>query len=369
MNVLIAADYSTPASGNFIASCVELGRTLKGNGDNLTFIFPENQNTLSGHSWVHWLEREGFQVYLTQKNKPDKQILAFLKEIIERHDIEILHIHFGLFHHTVINHTGALGVKILIHDHMDFAAGSNLTKQKAHCLARSMLYRKNAIAIASVNPQKNNAYLFARHWYIPNGLSLIRNVTKSATREECRRELGIAPDEKVCMFLGWDVHRKGLDIAVKAISEIRKDDPNMLLGVVGLGDPPKQERLQFIADSTSIDPNSSWIKYFPSREDMFAYHRAVDVYLSASRSEAFSYGILEAISQNTPVAVSDIKGTSWCYRYEKAVAYPTEDAKACARAVRQALALGRAPSNADEIVKDYAIEKWCEQMINIYKAL
>ena len=29
MNILIAADYATPQSGNFIASCVELGRILK----------------------------------------------------------------------------------------------------------------------------------------------------------------------------------------------------------------------------------------------------------------------------------------------------------------------------------------------------
>ncbi len=65
MNILIAADYATPASGNFIASCVELGRTLIKNGDNLSFIFPKNANTLSCDSWVHWLEKENFNVYLT----------------------------------------------------------------------------------------------------------------------------------------------------------------------------------------------------------------------------------------------------------------------------------------------------------------
>lgn len=50
MNILIAADYATPASGNFVASCIELGLTLKNRGDNLFFIFPENSNTTSSAS-------------------------------------------------------------------------------------------------------------------------------------------------------------------------------------------------------------------------------------------------------------------------------------------------------------------------------
>ena len=315
------------------------------------------------------MEKEGFKVYLTSKNKSDDEILTFLKTTIENHKIDILHIHFGMFHRIVINHTKELPVKVLIHDHMDFAEGSNRIKQKIRCAAQSLIYRKNKVAIASVNPKKDSAYCFARHWYVANGLSFIRNTDKSEAREEVRSGLGISPDEKVCLFLGWDVHRKGLDIAVKAVNEIRKNNPNVLLGVIGMGDPPNQERLSFISDNTGIDPSSPWIKYFPNRENMFDYHRAVDVYLSASRSEAFSYGILEAISQNTPVAVSDIKGTSWCHQYSKAVIYSTEDYMACADAINRALLLGRSESNADEIVRDYSIEKWYTQMIEVYKKL
>ena len=369
MNILIAADYATPTSGNFVASCVELGRSLNKTGDKITFIFPENNNSLAEHSWVHWLEREGHTVYLVKRNLTDEQSISFLKPIIEEHKIDILHVHFGLFHRTAVNRRKELGVKVLIHDHMDFPAGCNMAKQKIRCAAQSLRYRKNGIAIASVNPQKDQAYCFAQHWYIPNGLSLLRNVSHSAFREECREELGIAPQEKICLFLGWDVYRKGLDIAVKAVSKIRETDPTMLLGIVGMGDPPNPDRVKFILDTTGINPESSWIRYLPSREDMFAYHRAADVYLSASRSEAFSYGILEAISQNTPVAVSGIKGTNWCHKYSKSVVYPTEDADACAEAIKKALSMGQNASNAQEIVEVYSIQKWCERMIQVYKKL
>ena len=369
MNVLIAADYATPASGNFIASCVELGRYLKNKGDNLFFIFPENANTLSEGSWVKWLEREGFVVELTTKDKTESQKLDFLKSFIKKYNIDILHIHFGFFHHTVNSFAGELGVKILVHDHMDFSVEGSVFKQKIRCGLTSLIYRKNKITVVSVNPQKDSSYVFARHKYVPNGLSLLRNVSVSASRDECRAEIGITPDEKLCLFMGWDIYRKGLDIAVRAVNELRKDNPKILLGVVGMGSLPSSDSLKIISERTGIDPNSDWIRYLPSREDMFAYHRAADAYLSASRKEAFSYGILEAISQNVPVAVSDIKGTSWCHDYDKVVIYSTENHKDCADAINNAIALGNSPSNYRKIVDEYSVGIWCERIYKIYQEL
>lgn len=369
MNILIAADYATPQSGNFIASCVELGRMLKNKGHNIFFAFPRNQNTTSEGSWVDWLKKEGFPVQIVEKNITEQQTLTVLKDLISLYSIDILHIHFGMFHHVAINNAARLGVKILVHDHMDFAAGTSRAKQKAYCLVRSIIYRKNGVAVASVNPLKNKAYLFARHWYIPNGLSLVRNVPTSASREECRESLNIMPSQKVCMLLGWDLYRKGLDIAIKAVQKLREEDESVILGIVGIGNSPDPKCLKFIIDTTGVDPKSSWIRYFSSTEDMFAYHRAVDIYLSASRSEAFSYGILEAISQNTPVAVSNIKGTRWCHCYNKAIIYSTEDIDACASAIKRGLKIGRAPSNADDIIEKYSIEKWCNQILAVYESL
>ncbi len=366
MNILIAADYATPASGNFVASLVELGRLLKREGSTLTLIFPENHNTTSEDSWVNWLKSEGHTVYLASREQTEEEQLSLLRSVIGAHNIDILHIHFGMFHHAVMSHTKELGVKILVHDHMDFPAGANMKKQRLRCAAQSLRYRLLGVAIASVNPEKDSAYFLAKHWYAPNGLSLERNVTHSATRDEVRAELGLAADESMCLFLGWDLYRKGLDIAINAVAEIRKSYPKMLLGVVGVGNPPSEACRRFIKEHTDIDPNSDWIRYLNSREDMFAYHRGVDVYLSASRSEAFSYGILESISQNTPVAVSDIKGTSWCHSYSKAAIYSVESVTECAQAILHALEMGRAESNANDIVSAYSIEKWCNRVNEIY---
>ena len=367
MNILIAADYSTPASGNFIGSLIDLGRDLKKDNHNLYFIFPEAPNTLSENSWVHWLENEGFKVYLT-KHKVGDEALAFLKSVIGENNIDILHLHFGMYHRIVSDHAKLLGVKIFVHDHMEFNPEVSLAKQKFYCALTSLKYKMNNISIVCVNQRKCKSYLFAKRFFIPNGISFSRNVTTFATREEMRNRIGLKDNQKLCLFLGWHLHTKGVDVAFKAIEKLSKSNPDIVLGIVGYSGNPSDDKLNSIKEFTGVDPRSSFIKFLESTDDIFAYHKAADVYLSASRTESFSYAVLEAISQHTPLVVSDIPATVWAHSYDKTFVYPTEDYNLCAKAIEQAIQLDRnAPSNSNEFVEKYSIENWCTAIKNIYE--
>lgn len=344
---------------------------MRNKGNEVYFLFPESRNG-GGYTWTDWLQRNGFPVTLVKDQTPVEEVLVVLRDLIQRHNIKIVHTHFGLYHKLLISNAATLGVKLLVHDHMDFSPEGNIQKQKLRSLIFSGVYRLKGIHVVSVMELKSKAYcLCGKKYshYVPNGLSLRRNVPKEVTREERRAELGIAENEKLCLLLGWDKYRKGMDIAVKAVAKYRENDPNLHLGIIGVGCPPWQSTVDWISEITGIDASCEWLHFFPSFEDMFACHRAADVYLSASRKEAFSYGILEAISQNTPVVVSDIEGTNWATRYNKSVAYPVEDIDACADALRQALEMGRKPSNQDELLSQYSISIWCDRIMNIYESL
>jgi len=180
--------------------------------------------------------------------------------------------------------------------------------------------------------------------------------------------LGISPEEKAVLFLGWDLRRKGLDIAIRAIERLRDRGENAVLAVIGLGKGGEvcTSAADYVSRTTNIDPHTAWIRYLDAEEDMFSVHRAADVFLSSSRSEAFSYGIIEAISQNVPVVVSDIKGTGWSWEYDKAFVYPVEDDLACADAIEKAIEAGASPSNRDSLCSKYSIEKWCNRIISAY---
>ena len=370
MNVLIAASYKAPQGGNFIPSLLELSLLLREQNHNVFFIFPKSENASKQGSWCDWIQSHGFTVYLIDKDAQTSALADELIGIIQKHDIQILHTHFGIYNKVIQRFGRKLPVKILVHDHFGFACDKKKTiKQIARNMALSLSSRMAGIHVAAVNKAVADSFLFAKSWHVPNGLSMMRHVESSKTREETRTMWGIRDEEKICLMLGWSLGIKGLDVAVKAVAKCRQRMPEVSLCIVGFGSTPKQKVLDYISEHTDVDPRSDWIHYWDDTEDMYSYHRAADVYLSASRTEGFSYGVLEAISQNTPVVLSDIKGTRWAYAYNHAFAYPVEEPSACAQCIEKALQVGRSDSNYETILGAYDIKIWCQRILHIYETM
>lgn len=364
MNILIAANYGAPKSGNFIASLIALARKIRKEGSNVSFVFPKQTD------WINWFIDEGFEIRIF--NPEDKTVdeqFAWLNEIIKKDSIDIVHTHFGMFRKAILNNRKEIKkVKVIVHDHMDLYMGTNYALQRLGFVFISFIYLLKNISVITVNKRKKINYFFLKNkWFIPNGLSLERHLSHSATREESRTELNLSPNEKVCFLLGYDLKGKGLDIALKAIEKCRETDKNIILGIIGAGElAPTECTKDFIRTETGIDPNEPWIRFFKSHEDMFAVHRAIDVYISASRKEAFSYGLLEAISQNTPIVVSDINGTKWSSEFSNSHFYPVENPDKCSEAIFEALKCGRCESNYKTVVSHYSVDTWCDKILEVY---
>lgn len=372
MNVLIAADYRTPCSGNFAASILELAERMRVAGNTVVFLFPDNGK--GGYTWSQWMERRGFSVHLMNMDLSRDEKVAVLERIVCTHNIGLIHSHFGFCHRILVTCRKRLhNVKVLFHDHMDYSAEYSLQKQQFHTLLRSAIYRLHGIGVVSVMEKKHKGYRFVSpkcNWYVPNGLSLLRNVTQQVTREQLRENLGFSDKDKICLVLGYNKYGKGLDVAIKAVALCREKDSTIHLAVIGVGCPPYESTVDWIQKMTGIaTADCEWLHFLPSFEDIFTLQRSIDVFLSASRQEAFSYAVLEAISQNTPVVLSDVPGTKWACKYNKSFIYPVEDEKACADAIQRALNTGRIASNGGELVTQYSMDIWCNRMIEIYQKL
>lgn len=362
MNILIAAYYTAPFGGNFIGSMQDLALKIREKGDNIVFLFPLLQS--GKRPWVHWLENSGYQVILADLNAKEEQQIEFLRDVLDKNQIDLIHLHFDMYFGLVMHHSEVFAkCKVLIHDHMGYSTGHSIIKQRIRFALYSAIYFKRGYGLITVSKQKKKAYPFlAKKWYIPNGLSLKRNVDHFASREETRQELGVQDDQILVTLLGWDMKRKGVDIAAKAVSKLYEEGKNVVLGL--LGGSAKQYH-SFIRQY-GVDPESPWINYLDGREDIYSLHRAADVFLSASRDEGFPYAILEAISQETPVVVSDIPETRWALEYNKCSVYPVEDFNACADAIMQSASFGRNKSNADDLVDRFSIDNWCKNVIEKY---
>ena len=369
MNILLGGRYAAPNSGNFIASLLELGNYLKARGHGVCYAFTKCEHTMKPGGWVNWLEKNGFTVYLVDEQASDESQLSELKGILEKEKIDIFHSHFWLFHSIIVNYRNELPVKILLHEHMERPAWFGRFKYWKKMMLRSAMYRKKHISIICVNKKVSRCHRLTQHWWVPNGLSFLRNVDKSTSREECRNSLHIPPDEKIVLFMGHNPSQKGLDIAVRAIEKLQDESMSVKLGLLGFGANPSGDRLKVLEKIIKNENDRNALFCLEGGEDMFALHRAADCYLSASRSESFSYGLIEAISQNTPIVVSNIRGTRWSAEFSNSYFYPVEDPDACAEQIKNALKTGRIESNYEEIIEKYSIDKWCERILQIYKKL
>ena len=370
-NILIMADYQAPKSGNFLASQLELGIRVRELGYTVVYAFPDNHE--GGYSWEKWLKENGFDVYLIDCFENDNHKLMALKKIVVDYNIGIIHSQFGFLTQLLRKRHKELGkVKILFHDRMDFNETQNQTKQHLKTMGKAFVYRFNGVYNICVMEKKNKYYWpmgSDRHWYVPNGLSLKRAERDELSREDRRKEIGIMEDEKLMLFLGWDLNRKGLDIALRGTEICRQKGIRVKLGVIGAGIGEPSERARSFLMEKGLDPFSEAIIYMHNYEDIFALNRAVDGYLSSSRSEAFSNGILEAISQKSPVVVSDIVGTSWAWEYDNCYVYEVENAERCALAIEKALKNGRCSGNYERILTEYGVDVWCKRIIEIYKVI
>ena len=365
MNVMIAADYSPPKSGNFIPSVIALGRAIVRRGWSVVYVLPENRD------WTNWLREEGFEVVVTGKNALNsKNQINVLNSLVDKYKIDLLHLHFGMFHHAVTHNRKAIKkVKVIIHDHMGLTVQPSKWKQEILLMAHSLDYALKNINLICVQKKKTKSYIFLRNkWYVPNGLSMERYIKYSMTREECRETFGVKPTDKVCLLLGWDMKRKGLDIALKAIKKCRENNPDIVLALIGVGQGSPSEQLkEFMKlETPDIEPDEAWIKYLNSYEDIFAVYRAVDVYLMASRNEGLPYSLLEAISQDTPTVISNIQENGFAKEYNNGYYYPVEDVDACSEAISKALKTGRIKTNSSEFLKKYGVDQWCRKVLKVY---
>ena len=362
MNILIACDYRAPFGGNFVGSLLDLGSRLTKKGDRVVFLFPVVQD--GPRPWVQWIRKHGYTVIMADLSLSDQEQITYLRTVSLKNKIDIIHLHFGIYSRFVRQYPKELKpAKVLIHDHMGYSTGVNIHKQRLRLAINSLLYAYYGYGLITVMKEKKNAYIFMmKKWYVPNGVSMIRNVEHFLSREETRKQLGIGDDQILVTLLGWDMKRKGVDIAVQAVQLLNRQGNAVVLGLIG-GDTEKYH--QFIK-TYGVDPDSAYIRYIDSREDVYSLHRAADVFLSASRNESFPYAILEAISQNTPIAISDIPETKWANDYMKSSEYALEDPEACAKAIMRSAQFNNCDSNADEIVEKYSIEKWCNHIMSIY---
>jgi D-inositol-3-phosphate glycosyltransferase len=119
-------------------------------------------------------------------------------------------------------------------------------------------------------------------------------------------ELGDGP---LLLFVGRIQPLKGLDVAVRALAQLRRPDATLVVvgGASGIGGAAEVERIRTLADDLGV---AGQLRLVPPQPHhlLSTYYRAADVCVVPSRSESFGLVALEAAACGTPVVAAAVGG-------------------------------------------------------------
>jgi glycosyltransferase involved in cell wall biosynthesis len=135
---------------------------------------------------------------------------------------------------------------------------------------------------------------------VPNGIDtgLFKPVKQSI-----RPELGIRETDKLVLFTGSLIERKGVDVLLESWKSVSESYKNAHLLVIGKG--PLEGMVREYQKSAERIYHISYVK---DRKDLPKYYGSADVFAFPTRLEGFGLTVGEAMACGTPVVTTDAKG-------------------------------------------------------------
>ncbi|MBM0741163.1 glycosyltransferase family 1 protein [Phormidium sp. CLA17] len=165
----------------------------------------------------------------------------------------------------------------------------------------------------------------------------------SISRQDARKTLGIAADEKVVLYVGRFDPRKGIETLVRAMGRSSLRDSGKLRLIIGGGSRPgesdgrERERIESIVAELGLAEFTE----FPGRLSpsiLPIYYGAADVSVVPSHYEPFGLVAIEAMACRIPVVASDVGGLQFTVRSEETgLLAPPKDDEAFAAAIDRIL--------------------------------
>lgn len=166
----------------------------------------------------------------------------------------------------------------------------------------------------------------------------------------------------------------GVDILIKSFALFIKKFPDLKTRLIIVGDGSKEEELINLSKSLNVYEKCEFVGSV-IHEEVPRWLNKFDIFLALSRSESFGVSVIEAMSCELPVIVSNVGGLKEVTQNdETGLIVPNEDPVEVSKKVeylyqnpKQASELGK--NARSEVILKYSWKKSVEIMNNIYKSL
>lgn len=366
--ILLISDYAACYRGNFILSIEAIDTYLSTHDDcmdesaRVVYLFPDvakDQPWATSFQQEHttyFIPRSFFAKHFTYSD------MRVLHHIIVAEKVNLIHTHFVFYNYALClaHYTFARHIPIIGHFHNQF----RIPATRSAFLKRFVVEHTYA-QILGVSPSVADG---VRKYTRCRKVDFVMNAI-AFERLDHYSTLNLRDQEtqKVVLMAGWPATVKGVDVAVKAIYQLRAEQQtDFKLCIMQSGDFAQTEKC--IRDAIGDMP--SWVQLLPPREDVATYYHAVDIFLSASRTEAFSYCLVEAAYCTPMIISSDIPGPREL-QIEGMQMFPMDDVAALVEVISSQLSLSDEQKRMirekrKNIITCYNLNDWCLQIIDWY---
>ena len=363
------SDFSAEYPGSFIDALVALARYCRDKMHVETFcIFPD---TAIDKVWLRQLDAEKIRYGLVSRKV---NVVGQIRALLCDDEPLLFHTHFFFYDLSSI----LLKVRFYKHAkivwHYHNPTGSTLMQRvknavKLQIIARCLNDRCIAVGDGVYQSLIKAGFPSDKLTLIYNGINTQRYTANERERGRVRKALGAEDGQTVFLMLGMDPVRKGVDIFIKAAAEVVKESRANCLFIV-VGRKPTRDFASTIGESAVLGHS---LRVLDPSSEFSSTLNGIDVLVSCSRSEAFSYAIAEAMAAEKHILCSEVPGMREIYGNAPGVCFfPSEDPSALAdlmqRANSEAAADRKALSQANReyIVRKYSLDTWAAKMGEVY---
>lgn len=111
----------------------------------------------------------------------------------------------------------------------------------------------------------------------------------------------------VALFLSRVDPKKGLDLLLAAFARARRQRPDLMLVIAGVGEPSFEQGVRRDATRLGLGDSVYWAGFLSGKEKLAVLADA-DIFVLPSYSENFGVAVVEAIAAGLPVVISDRVG-------------------------------------------------------------
>ncbi len=190
-----------------------------------------------------------------------------------------------------------------------------------------------------------------------------------ADPEEIKRNLGIAPGDRVVGSLGRLVPIKGHRYLIEAAGLVLRKRPNVTFLLVG--DGPLRRELEVLTEGLGIGHK---VVFAGHREDEPEVLSAMDIFVLPSLNEGMGRVLVEAMAEGKPVVATDVGGVADVVEDRRTgILVPPRDPEALAEAILELLDDPEKARRFGEAGREraslFSVERMVEEIEELYEDL